>query len=143
MESRNLYEILVPTVHRLTNKPITTRYHKVWDKKVYEITGGMTIMPPSKGRWISNQGDLYEERVIPVRIACTRSQMDAIMAMTMVYYDQLAVMAYKISEEVLYIESPLAKNKMEEIKNDPKKALEFLQSAGIVGEDGQLTEYYR
>lgn len=100
----NLYEILVPTIHRKTNKPITTRFHRVWDKQVYAITGGMTIMPPSKGKWICNKGDMYEERMIPVRIACTKEQMGEIMKMTIKYYDQLAILAYKLSNEVLYLE---------------------------------------
>ena len=103
-----LYEILVPTVSN-EGKPYKTRYHRVWDNFVYELVGGITILRPAKGKWIDKsviEGDkflkvLYEERVIPVRIACTRSQLEKIIDYTIKYYNQIAVMAYKISEEVI------------------------------------------
>ena len=42
--TNGLWEILVPTIHSSNGKPIRTRFHKVWDKKVREISGGLTIM---------------------------------------------------------------------------------------------------
>jgi hypothetical protein len=100
LENKFLYEILVPTI-RNDGRPIRTRFHKVWDSKVYEITGGITILKPTKGKWVSAEGKLFDERMIPVRIACSAQQMDKIIDMTIDYYEQLAVMAYKISEEVI------------------------------------------
>jgi hypothetical protein len=73
----------------------------VWDKKVREISGGLTIVSPIKGQWISPNGELFLERMIPVRIACNREQIEKIIDMTKVYYDQLMIMAYKISDEVI------------------------------------------
>ncbi len=108
-----MWEILVPTVRRVASapsktgeprpagKPYTTRYHRVWDAKVRAITGGLTILTPAKGQWISPEGELYQERMIPVRIAATRSQIDKIIDLTMEYYDQLAVLCYKVSDEVI------------------------------------------
>jgi hypothetical protein len=90
-----LWEILVPTVSN-EGKPYRTRYHRVWDAKVRAITNGLTICPPVKGQWVSD-GNLFRERMIPVKIACTREQIDVIINMTMKYYDQLAVMAYRVS----------------------------------------------
>jgi len=55
----------------------------------------------AKGQWISPDGDLFMERMIPVRIIASREQMDAIIDMTMKYYDQLAILAYKVSDEVI------------------------------------------
>lgn len=98
-----LWEILVPTV-RNDGRPISVRFHRVWDAKVYAITGGLTILQPAKGRWIAPDGTLFAERMIPVRIACTREQIEKIAKMTMDYYEQLAIMAYKISSEVLLLE---------------------------------------
>lgn len=100
----DMWEILVPCTHRVSGKPIRTRFHKVWDKKVFEITGGMTILTPTRGKWVSTDGDLYEEKMIPVRIACTKDQIEKIIKMTADYYDQLAVMAYKVSAEVYLYE---------------------------------------
>ncbi len=97
----NLWEILVPTVKMGGTGFYKTRYHKVWDQKVREITGGLTVMPPSKGQWVSPSADLFVERMIPVRIICTRAQIEEIVDMTMTYYNQLAVLAYKLSDEVI------------------------------------------
>lgn len=98
-----LWEILVPTISN-EGVPYRTRFHKVWDKNVYSITGGLTIHTPAKGRWVSPTGELFAERMIPVRVACTREQILEILEMTMVYYDQLATMAYKVSEDVIIID---------------------------------------
>ena len=99
MNDTNLWEILVPTV-RNDGRPIRTRFHRVWDTKVREISGGLTIMPVAKGQW-TFQGMIFQERMIPVRILATREQMDKIVDMTISYYDQIAVLAYKISEDVI------------------------------------------
>jgi len=120
-----LWEILVPTERRATPKRMaeiyaaqnpdvgvyvdgtfhpgyyTTRYHRVWDEKVRAISGGLTVMRPAKGQWVSPDGQLFKERMIPVRIMATREQIDTIIDLTLEYYDQLAVMCYKISDEVI------------------------------------------
>lgn len=98
---RTLWEILVPTVRSFGENPkfYTTRYHRVWDKKVREISGGLTILSPTKGQWI-HKGEFYEERMIPVRICCTSLEIEKIADMTAVYYNQKAVMYYKISDFV-------------------------------------------
>jgi hypothetical protein len=100
MNTVEMWEILVPTKSN-EGKPYRTRYHRVWDKKVYAITGGLTIMGPTKGKWINREGILFDERMIPVRIVCTREQIEKIIDISMVYYDQEAILAYKISEEVI------------------------------------------
>ncbi len=101
MTNKQMWEILVPTMFN-DGTPIRTRYHKVWDKKVYEITGGLTIHLPTKGKWVNPvDGELFQERMIPVRIACTREQIDKIIDVTMDYYKQLAILAYKVSDEVI------------------------------------------
>jgi len=100
MADIKLWEILVPTV-RNDGRPIKTRFHKVWDSKVYAITGGISIMSPTKGKWVSPGGKLFAERMIPVRIACTDEQIDRIIDMTINYYEQEAVMAYLLSTKVI------------------------------------------
>lgn len=97
--SLQLWEILVPTVRRSNKKPYRTRFHKVWDSKVRDIAGGLTILKPAKGEWVSTTGELHQERMIPVRIRCTRKQMEAIVTMSLDYYDQLAIFWYRLSEE--------------------------------------------
>jgi hypothetical protein len=98
-----LWEILVPTERR--TKPgtyYTTRFHRVWDSKVRVITGGLTILTPTKGQWINpTTGELFKERMIPVRVLATRDEIEKIVTLTLEYYDQLAVLCYKISDEVI------------------------------------------
>lgn len=95
----NMWEILVPTV-RNCGKPFRTRYHRVWDKKVREISGGLTIMSPVKGQWVNPDGILFAERMIPVRIIATEEQIEKIIAMTIKYYDQEAVLCIRVADVV-------------------------------------------
>lgn len=100
---KGMWEILVPTVRRLEpGKFYTTRYHRVWDDKVRDITGGLTVMAPARGQWINQTtGELFKERMIPVRIMATRDEILKVIDLTLKYYDQLAVLCYKISDEVI------------------------------------------
>ena len=101
-ENKPMWEILVPTTKMDGTGYYTTRYHKVWDAKVREIAGGLTIMTPAKGQWVSKSGETFIERMIPVRIMASREEIEKIIDMTMSYYDQLAVLAYKVSDEVIF-----------------------------------------
>ncbi|MCI0562285.1 MAG: hypothetical protein MN733_27695, partial [Nitrososphaera sp.] len=60
-------------------------------------------LAPARGQWISPDGEIFKERMIPVRIMCTSTQMDNIAAMTLDFYEQKAVMYYRISSEVKII----------------------------------------
>jgi hypothetical protein len=100
-----LYEILVPCQKNPEYNPweknrfFSTKYHQQWDSRVRSLTGGLTIMRPATGQWISNDGKLYVERNIPVKIMCDRSTIEKIAHMTCCHYHQLAVFYYKISDE--------------------------------------------
>ena len=102
----SMWEILVPTVRRANGKPYTTRFHRVWDAKVRSITGGLTVLSPAKGQWVAPDGELFAERMIPVRIMGTRQQIEQVIDHTIVYYDQLAVLCYKVSDEVILRTKP-------------------------------------
>jgi len=99
MGAKQLWEILVPTMRR-DGSPIRTRFHRVWDGKIEAICGGLTITPPGKGTWL-HEGKSVRERMIPVKIMCTREQMEEIVDLTLEYYDQIAVMAYRVSDEII------------------------------------------
>ncbi len=104
-----LWEILVPTSMGDTGKPVKLRFHRIWDKYVRGLSGGLTILKPVKGQWLESDSDsLYEERMIPVRIACNREQIEKIIQFTIEHYKQLAVMAYKLSDEVLIKEAKMS-----------------------------------
>ena len=100
-----LWEILVPCYWN-TGKPVRTRHHREWDKVVRKVAGGLTIYKPAKGQWIdSNTDNLYAERVIPVRIACTLPQISLIAKFTLQHYRQIQVMVYVVSEKVLFFKN--------------------------------------
>jgi hypothetical protein len=59
-------------------------------------------MAPARGQWIHpTTGELFKERMIPVRVIATREEMEKVVDLTIKYYDQLAVLCYKISDEVI------------------------------------------
>jgi len=102
MSKSQLWEILVPT-QRNCGKPFRTRHHREWDKQVRKISGGLTIFQPAKGQWVSPHGKLFVDRMIPVRIIATETQMKKIVNATLKHYDQEAVLAYRLSEEILLL----------------------------------------
>jgi len=107
-----MWEILVPTVVPNTNGAqfFKTKYHKEWDEKVRAITHGLTIMPPTKGQWVSPCGTLFTERMIPVRIVGARADIDCVMHMTLEHYSQEVVLCYRISDEVIFMTAKGVKN---------------------------------
>lgn len=91
-----LWEILVPTMR--DGKPVRTRSHREWDARIRRISGGLTIFKPVKGEWLSPDGTLFSERMIPVRIMCSETEIEEIADLTASFYRQEAVMYYLISE---------------------------------------------
>jgi hypothetical protein len=111
IENKCMWMILVPTISN-EGKPFKLRYHKVWDKKVQDISGGQTILAPAKGNWISPKGILFSERMIPVCIIATKTEINKIVDLTLKYYQQEAVLAFKISDEVIIKYSNLNKKEI-------------------------------
>lgn len=97
--NKEMWEILVPKCDN-EGKEFSISYHKWWDDYIKNISGGMTIMRSAKGIWV-NDDKVYEERMIPVRVICYEEDINRILAYTKVYYSQIAVCAYKISDKVL------------------------------------------
>ena len=98
--SKELWEILVPASNN-KDKAFTYEHHKAWDEFVKNLTGGVTIMKTAKGQWVSPEGELYIDRVIPCRIVCNEEQISEIVDFTIEHYDQEAVLAYRISTNVI------------------------------------------
>lgn len=99
------FEILIPCQNN-DGKPIRTRQHREWDRRVRRITGGLTVLSPAKGQWVSPSGEIFAERMIPVRIAATYTQMETVADMTAKFYEQGAVMFYELSNEVTIKQYP-------------------------------------
>jgi len=97
---RHLWEILVPCT-KASGVRIRVKFHQRWDAKVQEISGGMTVLQPARGIW-HNVGVVHHDRMIPVRFMATRDEMEHIVQLTLDHYkDEKAVMAYKVSDEVI------------------------------------------
>jgi hypothetical protein len=98
----SLWEVLVP-VKANSGEDFTVQHHQQWDDRVRAITGGLTIMRTAKGQWVAEDGVLFSEKVIPVRVACDELQAREVMQLTMAHYGQLAVMAYEVSSRAIII----------------------------------------
>jgi len=93
-----VWEILVPV--EMDGMGVPGHYHQIWDEKVRSISGGLTISKTAKGQWVSPSNVLYLEKVIPVKIACTREEIQEIASFTLEHYHQEQVMYYLVSNEV-------------------------------------------
>ena len=94
-----LWEILIPACSN-TGKKFQIEYHREWDKRARKISGGLTILSGAKGHWFNASGKLLVEEMIPVRIFCSEQEIDKIAKETIKYYNQEAVMYYKLSDKV-------------------------------------------
>ena len=94
-----IWELLVP-VSWNTGRDIPISHHRDWDAKVRDIADGLTILKAAKGQWISPDGDLYSEHMIPVRVACTEEEIKKIARFTLSHYNQEKVMFYRIADKV-------------------------------------------
>lgn len=102
-----LFEILVPVTNRVTGRKIPVKVHREWDYFVRSVSGGLTLLGPVKGQWLYKPSySLSEEKMIPVRISCTREEFDRIMEYTRTHYNQLVIFGYKISDEVILYPEP-------------------------------------
>jgi hypothetical protein len=110
-ENKYLWEILVPTNIMRTiedtvqNWPVSTKYHRVWDNRVLEVTGseGLTRPPAASGQWENPNGKLFKEKMLPVRFMATEEAALEVMKLTKKYYNQEKVMCYVISKTVYVI----------------------------------------
>ena len=96
-----LYEIRVPT-RTNAGKPIRTAHHREWDKRVIRIAGGLSVLASDIiGKWISPENQLFTDRCIPVRIMCTKEEIEKIADLTAQHYQQKAILYFKVSDEVV------------------------------------------
>jgi hypothetical protein len=109
MTDVSLWQILVPAFWQ-DGDEVDVSTHRVWDRKVRNITGGLTINRAAKGHWVSPDGSVIVEKVIPVNFSATEDQKNRIMAMTCLFYDQDAVMCYKIGTDVVIMSREEARN---------------------------------
>jgi hypothetical protein len=93
-----LWTVLVPATYP-DGQEIDVFTHRLWDERVRTLVGGLTIMKPVKGEWVSLDGDIFREQMIPVLVACTEDQLDQVIGLVAEFYQQQAVMAYRTSDK--------------------------------------------
>jgi hypothetical protein len=98
----DMWEVLVP-VSDNQGVPYSREFHKAWDSEVEKIVGpGITLLAPAKGRWYDTRGEtIVTEGMIPVRIICTEGQIARVVDLTLAYYDQIEVLAYRVSDRII------------------------------------------
>ena len=94
-----MWEILVPASNN-ADLNFSYEHHKSWDEYVKAVAGGITINKTAKGEWVSPDGTLFKDRIIPVRIMCTEAEIEKIISFTIAHYKQEAVLAYEVSNHV-------------------------------------------
>ncbi|MFQ5620389.1 MAG: hypothetical protein ACE5FT_00940 [Candidatus Nanoarchaeia archaeon] len=94
-----LWEILVPDYDNEKNQ-YDLEHHHEWDDYVRNIAGGLTIFKTGKGQWVSPEGELFKDVMIPVRIQCTIEEIIDIGRFTVRHYTQKAVMFYRVGDLV-------------------------------------------
>lgn len=97
---RPLWEVLIPLASNAGEK-YEESYHRVWRDYVLPRSGGLTIFPEVQGEWYNAQGKLFREAMQPVRFLSSREDLEKVIDFTLGHYQQEAVMAYKVSDEVI------------------------------------------
>lgn len=71
-EIGQMWEILVPYTSNAGVR-YEHSHHQKWDREVQKIAGkdGITIQTRSKGKWTSPKNEVFEEKMIPVRLVAT------------------------------------------------------------------------
>ncbi len=75
-------------------------HHQVWDKYVTDLIGGQTRFKKAHGQWLNEVRLLFSEEMIPVGIYCDEKTLDQIIGFTIDHYQQEAVLAYELSNNV-------------------------------------------
>jgi hypothetical protein len=93
-----MWEILVPA--STENNEFSYEHHKQFDDFVKQKASGLTIMKSAKGEWISPDGRLFKDKMIPCRICCSHTNIREIMRFALEHYRQESILAYMISNHV-------------------------------------------
>lgn len=97
----SLWELKVPAISKYHVGLIDVGFHKMWEERARKISSGPIIMHATSGHGVERLRKLFAERVIPVRISCTRVEIRHIMKMTREHYELKEVFAHLVSEVVL------------------------------------------
>jgi hypothetical protein len=98
VEPKHLWAIIRP-MQSNAGRPFTPEHHDVWDNGVIDLFGGATFLPVADGAW-KHGGKVFREPMQAVQVIATEKEIANLVSRTMLYYDQLAIMFYRVSETV-------------------------------------------
>ena len=93
-----MWEILIPKYSN-DGEQYTAAHCNEWKENILLITKGLTELNPVKGYWI-NKKTKYIEDMIPIRVLCDETNIEKIIEETITHFDQEAVLAYVISNNI-------------------------------------------
>jgi len=92
-----MWEFLLPMINVARHRITFTEYLE-WGNEVKKITTGLVLLPFENASWCDSDGVLFKDGMVPVRVTCNKEHVQDIIELTLTYYQQPAIMAYKISD---------------------------------------------
>jgi len=93
---KHLWEILVPFADN-KDIPFTDDHHNSFRRILRSVSGGTTRNPVADGDWV-HKGRPFKERMIPMRFRACRADAERFGEHARKFYDQIAIMAYKVAD---------------------------------------------
>lgn len=106
-----LFEIYIPQ-NMNDGSPVPAELRQEWENRVRAVSvgGGLTVYPPVSGQWVADDGTLYAEPMIPVRVVTTQEEFDRIVAFTGELFEQRAVFNVLLSTNPQITDTPEPKS---------------------------------
>lgn len=74
----------------------TTKHHRIFYKFILNLSKGYSVLNELEGVWQNEKGTIYQEKMIPVRIACTDEQIKEIAEFAKAHYEQEAIFVLEL-----------------------------------------------
>lgn len=97
---KNLYEILIPIADN-AGFVFSDSHRKLFFDMLIGETSGLSILPNLQGFW-EEKGKIYEDINTPLRVICTGEDIKRFANTAKEHFDQLAILYYQISDNVVF-----------------------------------------
>lgn len=74
----------------------TAKHHRIFYKFILNLSKGYSVLSELEGVWQNEKGTIYQEKMIPVRIACTDEQIKEIAEFAKTHYEQEAIFVLEL-----------------------------------------------
>jgi len=100
---KSLYEILIPVVAN-DGQTFCAEHNECWRKMVRGLCNGLTVFQQVSGEWVSPNGQLFAEQMVPVRVLATANDIKRISDYSAKHYQQEAIMFHKVTDHVSIVD---------------------------------------